>query len=218
MVEAKLINNIFEFFKIAEKLKKELRHCYTSDLGRRESVAEHTWLMSLMVLIFADKLTIKIDKLRALKMAIIHDLGEAIAGDIPSHEVSKRQEKKPMTEKQGLQKLVRSLDDKTRKEIIGLWEEFEARRTKEAKMVYAFDKLECLFQHDITNISTWDKADYGYTFIDRQDTPFDFEPNMRQIKNWLDRWTYKKAKKAGTIKMIPKENLERFKKNQDREK
>ena len=32
---------------IAERLKDTTRHCYTAK-GRHESVAEHTWMMSLM--------------------------------------------------------------------------------------------------------------------------------------------------------------------------
>ena len=93
-----------------------------------------------------------------------------------------------------------------------MWEEFELKKTLESKFAYAMDKFECLFQHNIADIKTWDEGDYRYTFIDKQDTPFDYDDFMRQLKNTLDNWTYTKVKRAGTLERVPKENLERYQK------
>ncbi len=72
---------ILEVLKLAERLKFELRHSYTSD-GRQESVAEHTWRMSLMALLLEPYLEQRVNTGKLLKMIVIHDLVEAEAGDV----------------------------------------------------------------------------------------------------------------------------------------
>ena len=66
----------------AEKLKDTPRHCTTSK-GRRESVAEHSWRVSLMALLLKNEFP-DLDMDRVTAMCIIHDLGECFTGDIPS--------------------------------------------------------------------------------------------------------------------------------------
>ena len=76
------INAILTFLLRAEALKHTYRSAWTST-GQPESVAAHTWRLALMALVFAPALP-EIDLLRLLKICIIHDLGEAINGDIPA--------------------------------------------------------------------------------------------------------------------------------------
>jgi len=71
-----------EFLRAAERLKDTLRSAYTVN-GRTESVADHSWRLTLLVMTFADRLP-GMDLLRLLKICIIHDLGEAVDGDIPA--------------------------------------------------------------------------------------------------------------------------------------
>ena len=73
--------SILKVLKLAERLKYELQHSFTSS-GRQESVAEHCWRMSLMAVLIEPLLTRKIDTTRLLKMIILHDLVEAEAGDV----------------------------------------------------------------------------------------------------------------------------------------
>ena len=56
-----------------------------------ESVAAHTWGMCWLILVLAPH---EIDQLRALKLAIIHDLAEARVGDITPHDGVSKAEKK----------------------------------------------------------------------------------------------------------------------------
>ena len=75
---------------VAEKLKNETRHCYTSK-GRHESVAEHSWMMTLMAYFMKDEFPeANMDKV--IQMCIIHDLGEAFTGDIPTFEKTSEDE------------------------------------------------------------------------------------------------------------------------------
>src|SRR4028118_107232 len=78
------IEGTLEFLRAAEQLKNVVRNSWTSE-GQRESVAEHTWRLCLMSVVFADSFP-DVDFARLVKICIIHDLGEAIGGDIPAIE------------------------------------------------------------------------------------------------------------------------------------
>ena len=76
------VHALLDVLHIAERLKDELRHCDTSK-GRRESVAEHSWRIALMALFMQDEFP-ELDMNKVIRMCLIHDLGEAFTGDIPS--------------------------------------------------------------------------------------------------------------------------------------
>ena len=88
------IQSILVFLKKAEKLKTELRHSWTSNTQRQESVAEHCWSACLIAILLFKELQEPVDQLKVLKMIVVHDLAEAIAGDIPAFEVSQQQTNK----------------------------------------------------------------------------------------------------------------------------
>ena len=133
------------FLQEAEKLKSVLRSSHTST-GRAESTAEHTWRLCLMAMTFADELA-GIDMLKILKMCLVHDLGEAIHGDIPAVEKDQHPDKSTQ-EKADLLHLTRALDETQRVEILALWQEYEDAASLEAKAVKALDKLETILQHN----------------------------------------------------------------------
>ena len=71
---------LLNLLTVAERLKDTTRHCYTSK-GRRESVAEHSWMMTLMVFFMRDEFP-EADMDKVIRMCIIHDLGGSIHGGI----------------------------------------------------------------------------------------------------------------------------------------
>ena len=71
-----------DILHVAERLKDAPRHCTTSK-GRTESVAEHSWRMSLMALLLRHEFP-ELDMDKVMSMCLIHDLGEAFTGDIPT--------------------------------------------------------------------------------------------------------------------------------------
>ena len=73
---------LIEIMSVAEKLKNNTRHSWTSS-NRQESVAEHSWRLSLMAYFVKDEFP-EADISKVILMCIFHDLGEAITGDIPS--------------------------------------------------------------------------------------------------------------------------------------
>jgi putative hydrolase of HD superfamily len=147
---------ILEFLHIAENLKKLTRHSWLSD-GRQESVAEHTWRMSIMFLLVEPHLGIKIDALKTLEMIVIHDIIEALVGDVPAFEQFNIETKlqKIKMETAAIDEIRLMLDKETGEKFHSLWHEFENKETNEAKVANALDKLEAQIQHNEADISTW---------------------------------------------------------------
>ena len=148
-MQSENIEGVLEFLRAAERLKVTHRSGYTS-AGNPESVAEHTWRLCLMAMLIQPSVP-DIDFARLIKICIVHDLGEAISGDIPAPEQARRaaagQGSKSADERRDLVTLVSPLPQGQRDEILGLWDEYEAAATPEARLGKALDKLETILQH-----------------------------------------------------------------------
>ena len=140
---------LLDFLRAAERLKTVTRSGYTS-AGHSESVAEHTWRLSLMALLLAPEFP-ELDAARLLKICLVHDLGEAIGGDIPAPEQARRAAAggagKAHQERRDLEALLQPLAARQRAEILALWDEYDAGGSPEAKLAKALDKLETILQH-----------------------------------------------------------------------
>ena len=154
---------IIDFLAFGERLKRELRHSWLSD-GRRESVAEHSWQMALMAILVAPHLRRPVDLLRVLEMIVVHDLTEAVIGDIPAFEVSDRQDAKRQGEAEAATRIRDSLDVDTGRHVHALFLELETGGTSEAKLVHALDRLEVQIQHNLAPDDTWEPVEYPMVF------------------------------------------------------
>lgn len=144
-----------EILHVAERLKDTPRHCTTSR-GRRESVAEHSWRITLMAMLLRDEFP-ALDREKLLCMCLIHDLGECFTGDIPAF---LKTESDSRREEELLDEWVKSLPAPQREELAALYREMEAQQTTEAKLYKALDKLEAVIQHNESPISTWSENEY----------------------------------------------------------
>jgi putative hydrolases of HD superfamily len=145
-------SSLLRFMHISEKLKEELRHSFTSG-GRRESVAEHSWRVSLLALLMRPYLPKTLDWERLSDMLIIHDLAEARTGDVPIFETER--EDKTRAERAAIADFRDLLPESVGVKIQQLWEEFEARETLESRIANALDKLEAQIQHNEAALDTW---------------------------------------------------------------
>ncbi|MBE6072725.1 MAG: HD domain-containing protein [Clostridium butyricum] len=163
---------------IAEKLKDTTRHCYTSG-GRHESVAEHSWRISLMAYWVADEFP-EADMNKVIKMCLIHDLGECFTGDIPTFMKTSVDETK---EENLLYAWVETLPNNYKKEMVALYKEMAERKTIEAKIFKAMDSLEALIQHNESDIKTWSDNEYdlNLTYADDKVSFSTFLKELRQI-------------------------------------
>ena len=139
-----------EILHVAERLKDTPRHCTTTK-GRTESVAEHSWRISLMAFLLKHEFTdVDIDKV--VDMCLIHDLGECFTGDIPTFVKTDSDRE---VEDSLLDQWVKSLPEELSKDISALYKEMDAQETKEARIYKSLDKLEALIQHNESPFSTW---------------------------------------------------------------
>lgn len=146
---------LLEILEVAERLKDATRHCYTSK-GRHESVAEHSWMMTLMAFFLREEFPdVNMDKV--IEMCIIHDLGEAFTGDIPAFDKTSADEE---TEEALLYGWVKSLPEPFAGKMLALYEEMAKRETKEAKVYKAIDGMEAVIQHNFSDLSTWIPREY----------------------------------------------------------
>lgn len=139
-----------EILHVAERLKDTPRHCTTTK-RRTESVAEHSWRISLMAFLLRHEFP-DIDINRVVDMCLIHDLGECFTGDIPTFIKSDADRE---VEDSLLDQWVRSLPEKLSGDFADLYKEMDAQETKEAKLYKALDKLEALIQHNESPLDTW---------------------------------------------------------------
>lgn len=169
------LQSTFKFLHIAEGLKRELRHSWLSD-GRQESVAEHTWRVALMAMAIEEYLPQKVNSEHLLKMIIIHDLVEVYATDIPAFDTMndiKAKEQKRQNEIKAIEKIRNLLGNDTGQRFYDLWFEFEHKKTYEAKVANALDKLEAQIQHNEAAIETWLPIEHEMVFLLGRHTDFD---------------------------------------------
>lgn len=171
------------FLKKAEQLKNTLRSAHTTT-GRHESTAEHTWRLCLILMLFEDLFEPgtsdaprptresasfkRPDMLKILKMAVLHDLAEAVTGDIPAPEQAQtgtdnrisNHGNKLADERKAMEQLLHCLPLALHDEWMEIWEEYNAAESPEAILVKGFDKLETIFQHNIG----LNPPDFKYSF------------------------------------------------------
>lgn len=172
-----------EFLRRAERLKDTVRSGHTTE-GRTESVADHTWRLTLLVITFADLLP-NVDLLRLLKICVLHDLGEAIDGDIPAPSQT-NSVSKSAKERADFESLLSTLPAHLKSEFLSLWDDYENIESNEAQIAKAFDKIETLIQHNQgRNPQGFDYAfnlDYGKQYTDAV-------PLASQIRTLIDKDT-----------------------------
>lgn len=179
-------SQLIEILSVAEKLKCNTRHCYTSS-GRHESVAEHSWRLSLMAMLLTPEFP-EADMDKVIRMCLIHDLGEAFTGDIPTFDKTAADTEK---EDSLLAAWIRTLPEETCGEFSALLAEMNALETQEAKIYKALDKMEAVLQHNESDISTWLPLEYDLQLTYGGEN-VRFSPYMQAFKDELNRRTRQK--------------------------
>jgi putative hydrolases of HD superfamily len=190
---------ILNFLRFSEKLKTQLRDCLVST-GREESVADHSWHLALMAFLTSPHLKNKIDLLKTLKMILIHDLTEAQIGDIPfSHATENPNLKieKQKAELVEIKKIKDLIGGELGEEVFSLWEEYEERKSPEAKFVKALDCMEANYQSILYgDISYWDDIYYD-VILSKSDNHCTHEPILIKLNEEIKRRTEPELTKIG---------------------
>ncbi len=183
---------LLDILSVAEKLKCVTRHCDTSS-GRRESVAEHSWRISLMAMLLTPEFP-EADMNKVIRMCLIHDLGEAFTGDIPTFDKKTADEEK---EADIYRRWVHSMPEETRAEWLPLLAEMDALETREAKIYKALDKLEAVIQHNESDVASWLPLEYDLQLRYGKENVA-FSPYFTELKAVIDAWTRRKIAEAGS--------------------
>jgi putative hydrolase of HD superfamily len=140
----KNLDKLIDFFIEIESFKKTFRYS-TCPENVADSSAEHSWKVAFMAMALAKDIK-NLDAYRAIQICLVHDLAESITGDVDSYrivlgEITKEQKHKMEEETM--------LDFKSRVPSLGskvyeLWQEYEERRTPEARFAKVLDKIEAL--------------------------------------------------------------------------
>lgn len=181
------IHGLLAFLRHAERLKTVTRTAWTSE-GKQESTAEHTWRMALFALSLKPWFP-ELNFERVLSLVLVHDLGEAIHGDI-SAVLQAGAPPKLEQERRDLLQLLEPAPAAVRAQSLALWEEYNGAATPEAKFVKAVDKLETVLQHNQGR----NPADFDYAF----NLPYGqaytaYHPLIAQLRAILDAETSERA-------------------------
>ena len=110
-----------------------------------ESVAEHSYMMSVMAMVLSDIKELNTEKI--LKMSILHDWAESKIGDFMPNEISS--EKKTELEEYAMSEILDDLPSKIKNDYYDIWNDYKDSSSKEAKFVHELDRLEMALQGKI---------------------------------------------------------------------
>ena len=181
---------LLQFLDLAEKLKCHTRHSWTSS-GRQESVAEHVYRLLVFAWLVREEFP-DYDMNRVMELALFHDMGEALTGDIPAFEKDKEDEKK---EEQAQEKIAGMLPEPYRERLADIFREVEKKETKESRLLAALDKLEALIQHNEADLSTWQPLEYDLQLTYGQEQTKSI-PYMKKLRKRVYEDSVKKMEEA----------------------
>jgi putative hydrolase of HD superfamily len=137
---------LFKFIEFLDKLKNEKRFGGVKKI-KADNSADHSWRLALMLVLLSDFYNIKVNLLKAIKIALVHDLVEIYAKDIPRSKRFKNnisKEEKLKEEKRAMIRIKKLAPKLIGEEISDLWKEYADHKTKEAKITASLDKIEGL--------------------------------------------------------------------------
>lgn len=137
-----------------DKEKNIFRQTHLSGHGRNENDAEHAWHMAIMAYLLREYSNEEIDITKVMLMCLIHDIVEIEAGDTYAYDEESKKTQKAR-EDAAKEKLYSMLPEDQMQELMGLFDEFEACETPEAKFARAMDNLQPLILNDSNDGGDW---------------------------------------------------------------
>jgi putative hydrolases of HD superfamily len=135
-----------QFWQYARELKAEQRRGWRRlPLNRVESVADHSFALALLAMLESERRHYNVEE--AIRLALIHDLEEAITGDLTPRDKRIRGKRRVRAMKRkAVEELVGALPPKSRRRYRKLWTDLRLGRTREARLVHDLDRLEMALQ------------------------------------------------------------------------
>jgi putative hydrolase of HD superfamily len=146
-----------------DKIKNIFRKTRLFDHSRYENDAEHSWTISVMALLLKEYSNVAINMEKVISMLLIHDIVEIDAGDTFLY--SDERKTIHIDEEKAAERIFGLLDKDQKEYFMNIWNEFEERKTNEAKYAAVFDRLEPLLQNYILEGKTRKKHNVTYEMV-----------------------------------------------------
>ena len=143
-----------DFILEIDKEKNILRQTHLSDHGKRENDAEHAWHMAIMAYLLKEYSNEPIDVAKVMIMCLIHDVVEIDAGDTYAYDAEGLKTQKAR-EEAAKERIYSLLPDDQKQDLQALFDEFEERKTPEAKFARALDNLQPLLLNNSNDGGDW---------------------------------------------------------------
>ncbi len=178
------LDKLLLFSAEIDKMTAVLRRTILLDKSRCENDAEHSWHIAVMAMMFKDYFYAKVDIGRAVCMCVVHDLVEIYAGDTFAFD-AKGNEDKTEREIAAADKLFAQLPDEQGKMIRGLWEEFDAMETDDARYAACMDRIQPLLHNTLTDGHTWVLGNATRAMIEKREDPVRLY--MPKVYEWIEK-------------------------------
>lgn len=167
-----------EFIIEIDKIKGILRQGLVLNGKRQETDAEHSWHMAMCAVLLKEYYKEEVDMQKVLKMILVHDIVEIVAGDTPAYGTFS-QEEKEKNELIAAQKIYGILPEDQKEDLMNIWLEFEKGETKEAKFANACDRFQGFIQNVTSDAHTWRKFHVTKSkLMNRMRPVFNFIPEV----------------------------------------
>ncbi len=144
-----------------DKLKNVLRQTRLAGPGRRENSAEHSWHLAMMAVVLGEHAPAGTDISRVMAMVLVHDLVEIDAGDLFLYADDALQARQEEAEQAAADRIFALLPPDQAAGLRALWDEFEARQTREARFARGLDRLQPMLANLEAGGGTW--LEHGIT-------------------------------------------------------
>ena len=143
-----------DFVLEIDKEKEIYRQTHIKGYKRQENDAEHAWHMAVMIYLLKEYANEEFDVAKAMMMALIHDIVEIDAGDTYAYDTKNLETQKEREEK-AAERIFGLLPEEQKQELKGLFEEFEACESSEAKFARVMDNFQPILLNDSNNGEDW---------------------------------------------------------------
>ena len=174
------MDELYEFLMEMDKLKSVNRKTYVTDGTRNENTAEHSWHMAMAVLTVIEKFDLPIDPLHSVKLSLVHDVCEIDPGDLSVFDPNRGN--KHADELRCMQRLS-ALPERFAKQLLPLWEEYEAQQTEEARWVKVLDRMLPFMTNYKTEGRAW--RELGITETQVRDVMAFIQPRAPELHAWI---------------------------------
>ena len=147
-----------EFILEIDKEKNIFRQTHLSGHGRNENDAEHAWHMAIMAYLLREYANEEVDIAKVMLMCLIHDIVEIDAGDTYAYDPEGLKTQKEREEK-AKERIFSLLSEDQKKELMSLFDEFEAYETAESRFAHSMDNFQPLLLNSSNDGEDWKEHD-----------------------------------------------------------